>query len=349
MLLDIRHALKGNVGRGFSELEDAGAKYTSLVQQYVQYRRTIRGEKEKWHRDNDPQVLKLVDFVNNSIKKDFLLEKLRTYAKQRPEDMGVILRPFFLLKNHPFLCGMLAYWMQQSYRMLMFSFVGSYMTVLSTGHVYNALLIRNLVNQWEDMEYLFKAQSAERFFLTQRPTAPENVLKRYQRAIGISTRAFAKDRRKGGQVGRIPQSVYDQATRIKPRDHPVHSIFARHFHFNHMKDRYDLSVETLSNIVSAILGAHPGLRAAKSWQSRLVEERGLREPQVLELIKVALEDDEEHIRFDWLGMHARCQKFINAIRDTSASKLEELKDGLTNPMEGLPKPPSDFDQSEREF
>jgi hypothetical protein len=299
LILDIRHSLKGHLKRGFSELRDAGAKYTSQIQRYFQYRRTIRGVQEAWHKPNDPKILKLVGVVNRAINKDLLLDMLRARGKQIPDDLGAILRPFFLLENHPFMCGMLVYYLQQSYRDFTFSFVGCHRAVLSTAHVHNALLIRGLVDRWEDMEYLFETQGAERFFLTERPTAPEDVLKRYQLAVGISTRAFAKSRRKGGKADKLPQSTVDQATRIKPRWHPVHSIFTRHFQPSQPGDRYDLSAGTLSDVISAVLRTHPDSTAAKSWKRQLAEAGGLSERQVLELIRVSLEDDES--RFDLTG------------------------------------------------
>jgi hypothetical protein len=100
----------------------------------------------------------------------------------------------------------------------------------------------------------------------------------------------------------------------------------------------------LSDIIAAVLRTYPDSTVAKSWKRQLIEEGGLSEQQVLELIKVALEDDQEWIRFDWLGMHGRCQKFIKAMWDGYASKLEQLSEDLTNPVEGLQTPP-DFGRS----
>ncbi|CAJ2503528.1 Uu.00g109220.m01.CDS01 [Anthostomella pinea] len=308
-----------NLHKGFSDLNGMADSYVIRVRDYFQYRRHIRGAKDDWHKDNDPQVLKLIKYANQHIKRDSVWLDTLARCKQNPDKFNIMQKPFFLLKNHPWLCGMMGYWMQESYRLFDYSFAGSYMSILGRAHMYNATLIQGLADKWDDKEFLIQIQGEERFFLTRRPTSSEDVLVRFQLAIGMSMQALAKNRRKGGKRGLIPQSSIDPGTRIKPRHHSVHSIFLRHWHSSHLNDRYNLSVDNLSEIVSCILKTHPSF-------------------EILELIKVGLEDDDQMLNFDMINMHARCQRYLDGLWNHYAGKLEHIKQGMLSGGEAPPMP-----------
>ena len=92
MLVNIKGFLRSDMHRGFETLQAAGTRVTTTIKQHFQAAWELKVRKEKWYRDNDCQILKLVSFVGEWIKKDKVTNATRKHFRQLLEDMGVEMR-----------------------------------------------------------------------------------------------------------------------------------------------------------------------------------------------------------------------------------------------------------------
>ena len=187
LVLDIKGVLRKDIQTGFNVMQDTGHRVKSVVQTHFRTARGLLWRKETWHSNNDGQILRLIGFVAEWVNADIITVTLKRHSKQDIEKAGIEPAPFWLLKNHPLLCGLMVYYMNISIRELGISVSNAYDTILSASHLYNAAKQSGLLSQpWPDMEYLISVHTAKRLFVGGLPTTPGDLFKRFQLATGAS-------------------------------------------------------------------------------------------------------------------------------------------------------------------
>jgi hypothetical protein len=64
IVLDIRHALRNDTSKAFQELQTTGQRITTVIRQFFQFSCPRESRIEEWHKNNDPEILKLVSFIS---------------------------------------------------------------------------------------------------------------------------------------------------------------------------------------------------------------------------------------------------------------------------------------------
>lgn len=325
ILVDIRHVLRHDTSQAFQELQATGQRLTSVIRYYFQFSRTQEWEKERWHKDNDPQILKLVSFTSLWINQDILSKAIRKQSKQSPEEQGVELPPFFLMKQHPLLCGSIAYWLNLSLHEFGVSLANAYDSILSAAHLYNAARqLKLLDTAWPDMEYLISVHTTQRIFVGGPPTRPEDFFKRFQMVLGASALNFARNRR----AIRPQESSKDAGSRRLRKSMPIHDIFrARYCSY---ETRAELTNTKLEVIITEVVNRHPEMDHIVSYANQWARTRKLASLQLLSILGVAVTDEDLHLHFDYISMHIRCttllsemrQKFIRGAEVETGEKTE---------------------------
>ena len=122
----------------------------------------------------------LVQFVAGWINKDKVSDGIRKHSKQKPEDYGIDLSPYYLLKHNPVLCGLMVYFLNSCMREFGISLTNAYDTIFSSAHLYNAVRqIQALGAEWTDMDFLILMHTPERMFVGGLPTSAEDFFKLY--------------------------------------------------------------------------------------------------------------------------------------------------------------------------
>jgi hypothetical protein len=166
MLLDIRHALRNDTSQAFQEVQATGQRAIAAIRHYFQFSLNHGTHGKQWHKDNDPQIVKIISFISVWINQDLISKALRKQSKQSLEEHGVELPPFFLMKQHPLLCGSLVYWLNLSLQEFGISLANAYDSILSAAHLYNAARQENLLAiSWPDMDYLISIHTSQRIFV----------------------------------------------------------------------------------------------------------------------------------------------------------------------------------------
>ena len=321
IFIDIKGVLWEDIHRGLETLRTTGGRVTTAVQQHFRTSRELKGRQQKWHRENDSQVLKMIRFVAEWVNKDIVSNAVRKHSRQRPEDIGAVVPPFLLLKYHPLLCGLMTYWLNLSIQDFGISLTNAYDTILSAAHLYNAARQSKLLPvAWPDMEYLISIHSEQRLFIGGLPTSSEDFLKRYQLALGASVLNFARNRR----AKKTQESLNNGGARRLRKTYPIHDIF---------RGRY-CAMDNRSNLAIEKVDAVFALEASKSldrdhstitiYRNQWALTRKLSSTQLLDVLRHALQQDELHMHFDYVSMHARCAILLANLRSSFIASADAL-------------------------
>ena len=324
ILVDIKGVLRRDMEKCFEALQATGDRATAVVQLHFQTARELKAKKDKWHEDNDMQILKVIQFVGAWIRKDKVTDAIRKHSSQRPEVLGVELQPFFLLKHHPVLCGTFRYFLDLGLQEVGLSLTNAYDTILSTAHLYNAATqLKLLTVPWPDMEFLISIHTPKRIFIGGLPTTSEDFLKRFQLVLGASAVNFARNRR-AIKAQSSSDSVFNR--RLKNRqDFPMYAIF--HGRYCGRESRANLTTERIDSLLRSDL---LNLQDLPELQQQWTATRKLNSIQLLTLLRAGLEDEELHLQFDYISMHRRCVNLLNNHRDALIANAKDQMDGSNN-------------------
>ena len=307
LFLDSHHVLRGKVSRGYEVLYAAVSQMESSIKETLDYHQSLRVV--HWPRCNDLSLKQFLDRVE-WVKKDKLQDAKR-------EDDWPLGEPFHWFKQHPNFAGLYLYHLEVRYQELGVLFAGAWGSVIYAGHLYNAVLQENHLNHWwHDMELLFMLHC--NFFIGERPTTPDDYLKRCFLSGGVSASEFAKDRRKKGGRMRKSKAVRKGLTELAP--------VARMFRERYCGETSSLTTDDLEKIVSAgmwkekeeDIAANGGCfrtfarnkpMSKKQWQ----QHRRLTPPQLLLTLRDALDGEALEFRFDYFMMHRICWSLLRSV------------------------------------
>jgi hypothetical protein len=309
MLLDIRRILGNDTSEAFQELQATGQRVTAVIRHYFQFSRNHGTQRENWHKDNDPQIVKFVGFVSVWINQDLISKAVRKQSKQSPEEQGIELSPFFLMKQHPLLCGSLVYWLNLSLQEVGISLANAYDSILSAAHLYNAARQSNLLAiSWPDMDYIISVHTNQRIFVGGPPTEPEDFFKRFQLVLGASVLNFARNRR----AIRPQESSKDARSRRLRKSMPIHDIFRARYCT--LETRAELTKAKLDVVTAEAAIRHPEMDHIVAYANQWANTRKLTSLQLLSILRVAIADEDLHLHFDYISMHIRCSTLFSEMR-----------------------------------
>ncbi|KAI5920212.1 hypothetical protein F4810DRAFT_723754 [Camillea tinctor] len=139
IMLDIRNATHGNIEKAFEELVRIGNLQVVGIQAYFQ--------EENDEEDEDPNLehLQVICHINNYVANDSISKFARENGEYQLGSSGSAEYRHWFMKNHPLLCGMQAYWLQQRWREFEFDSFSLYDSIIPAANIYNAMRINELV------------------------------------------------------------------------------------------------------------------------------------------------------------------------------------------------------------
>ena len=320
LVLDIKGVLRKDIQIGFSAMQTTGQCVKSVIQTHFRTARGLLWRKETWHSDNDNQILQLVGFVAAWVNADLMTKAIKRQCKQDLEECGVEPAPFWLLKNHPLLCGLMVYFMNISIRELGISVSNAYDSILSVGHLYTAAKQSGPLPQpWPDMEYLISVQTARRLFVGGLPTTPGDFFKRCQLATGASPVCFVRNTRNA----KPRQSAKDASSYRLRKTSPIHEIFVGRMRLG--EKRVNLSTRNLESLLATETFTQSPANGPLRWIcDDFAQIRRLSPPQLLFALEQGLTADDMHLHFDYVAMHKRCVDLLQGIRTNFISKATAM-------------------------
>ncbi|KAI4146406.1 MAG: hypothetical protein L6R39_003466 [Caloplaca ligustica] len=155
-------------------------------------------------------------------------------------------KPFFLLKQYLLICVLFTFALKARYQELCVAFADASGSVLSAGHLYNAVRQENILRRpWRDMEIAMTLQSQEVFFVGVPPSSPGEYDMEFQRATRVSATAFASNRPKNTPIAceKGPKGLEEQG--------PVWKLFGGRYCSN---DRsVSFTADSIKTIIEGML------------------------------------------------------------------------------------------------
>lgn len=310
-MVDVKWVLRTHMHHGLQDLTAASRRGTDIVRQYFRESRNILERREVWRQKYDSGMLTFIGLLNDWVKKDFITNTFIKLTKETSRAKGLEVPPFYLLKHHPSLCGLMTYWIGMENRGLRVALAMIYKTILSATHLYNAARQSNLLPvAWRDMEYLISVHKPQHLFVGGLPTTAEDCLKRFRLARGVSVSNFAPNRRSSRL--NITKSI--KSKRNIEKMYPLYSIFRGRYcqsdsHANIPVDNLDGIITSVANKVEK---GDPVSQICGQWATS----KKLTLVRLLSVLWHALEGDELQKHFDHVSMHTRCAALLKDLRSS---------------------------------
>ncbi|KAI1490554.1 hypothetical protein F5X96DRAFT_694534 [Biscogniauxia mediterranea] len=291
IMLDIRYTLKTGVETGYHALVSVSNACAADVRSCI---RQVDDKKVV------AKILEVVSHAARCIHSDAMVTAMAAQTGTPPGTFPEI--PFLLMKNHPLLCGMQIYWIQQRWQEFSLSFYSLGPSIIPAANLYNVMRIYGLVEVWHDMEFMIEMLGPERFFCGKRPVVAEDCLKR----IGII------------------EVIVENLPNLPPPFPFIDEIFQRHWKSPQSLEPYDLSRESIRKLVAHIPAGRYEHCAYPVIKHNLAQRGYLTFNEVIPFFKVALDRHEILFNFDWMRMSQRCEDFFSTLTEHYAPRLEKI-------------------------
>lgn len=327
LMVDMKWVLRAHMYHGLQDLTAASRRGTDTVRQYFRDSRKILGRREKWHQKYDGGTLTFVGLIDDWVNKDLITNAVVKLSKKKSQE-GLGVPPFYLLKHHPILCGLMIFWIEMENRELGVALAKTYKTILATAHLYNAARQSGLLPVvWRDMEYLISVHTAQHLFVGGLPTTPEDCFKRFRLAFGINVSNFAPNRRSKG----LHIAKHTQTERDIQKMYPLYNILRGRY--CQMDSHANLAVDNLNAIIASaatkVGKEDPFALICKQW----AKTQELTSVQLLSVLWHALEDDELQRHFDYNSMHLRCSSLLKDLRNTFIAECPTIQSASAEDLE----------------
>ena len=284
--------------RGLGELRDTGIQVKKTIDWYCHHSPELKenrlphqGEALEWLSDN------IEKWVLNDIFEDL---KGQTFKNGRSS--GNSGRPFLLLSQHPWLCGLLKCAIRMKIQQAGFQQLDLQGLVVATTQLYYAVQHGGRVNlPWPDLDTLIRLHSKSPFL----GSVAKTPVAAYQRLLlshGTSVVMFAKKRRTNKPVrAKAGQPIIFQQSPL---------ILALYRRFCRMNVEDVIVVDDLERLLSERILKHTKSKSARNNSTR---SDGFSPVRLLAELEAAIAVEEEALYFDCFDLHRQCWQVLRSI------------------------------------
>jgi hypothetical protein len=192
LLVATRRVVGGEgLDRGISEFHKTAEWLSASLQECHNF--GIENDVNTWDKVNGGALLETAKRVKLILQDDLIQNLLSDCLGERTKlyNWG----PFFLLRNHPMLAGLLTQNFITDVHELAVGLCSDQVAMLATIHLYHAALHKKgLESEWIDFEKMIEWQGSSWVFLGERPQESLMFFRQLSLVTGMSATAFAQDR-----------------------------------------------------------------------------------------------------------------------------------------------------------
>ena len=242
-------------------------------------------------------------FIETFVEKDWFLSCL----KKDVQRAGTPTEDFALYKSHPLLCGVLIFHLNLRVQELGFILVNAWGTGVYAAFMYNA------INQddsnpgvvWPDMDLMIAIHSSDKMFQGPRPTNHEDSFKKICIATGMSSSAFA-----GGRGFPDSSELVREARGIEEQSVISKVYRSRYCHGSTI----DLSTKNVEAVLTGLANKKSAAEAgSKRMRKKFKKQQKLTTIQLLTALQERLIDEEQSLKFNYLGMNNRVLQLFKLV------------------------------------
>lgn len=299
--LDIHHVFKDEVDRAFNDLTVRAKNLKANLTSYFAFSRNM--SIDTWAPQNEKALHQILETAEKWILKDGMAELRQAH---RGTIAGMPTPPYKLLKNHPILCGILAFQFTVIIQEAGIYLAGAWGSIIYPAHMYNAARQSGTLSvPWESMEFLIRLHGASSVFAGNPPTDFDGYFRRATLMLGYSAQIFARNRRRErGPVESAngPKGLGDVS--------PVSITFRDRLAHQGDVDSCVANLETLLNEIAQ--GADPRTsHLRRQFPNRKLK---LSIPQLLSLLRTNLEKEAPGLMFNYILMHCQCIRLLRYLK-----------------------------------
>ncbi|CZR62083.1 uncharacterized protein PAC_11980 [Phialocephala subalpina] len=229
---DLRYILEEDAVKCHQELQHMGKRVTSILGNYREFTKDFAAP-------IGPVIKTTVKEVRCWIKDDFM-EPQRTELHLRHGEDESDIEPYYYLRRHPILCGLMKFRFSLTLNELGLAESNKWGATIASAHLYNAIRHEDpSFPKWLDMEALIIIHSNRRIFWRDRlPSDPVQYSRSYERATGVSEAMEQRHLSSSGVMA--PKKLHERGIG------PV-SVVSTQYH-NRFCFAHDHRVETLPDV-----------------------------------------------------------------------------------------------------
>ena len=280
VFLDIHHSLRCAVEQPFDEAQRLGRRAKGQ----------LNSVSSSLHGKDSITIEKCIKFIEDWLLSDGVDRSKRRFfgRKYHPSN-----RAFWLLKNHPLLCGSVALFINLLLHETGTTLMMRWPVTLYVAHMYRGLLAHGSVELWPEMESFISTYKASALLIGSTSASLHECMKRYDLMAGASIQNFASGRQKRQTIRR------SQSSRQWLTESQLLLM---------CKDWYsDSRTKPTSDSVCKIIES----------SNRMRKKRPKSEPTIMcqtpGLLKKAMTNESLTLSFDHISFHLKCDTILRGI------------------------------------
>lgn len=296
IFLDIKNIIRPQPNKAFNDLKMTGLRTKKIINDHFKFHETMPDQhEENWPSGNNIILRQVQQIIEDFIENDWFLSCMRKDIQRA----GNTTEDYALYKSDPLLCGVLVFHLNIRMQELGLILMNAWGTGLYAAYLYNAIQqdASEMDVQWQDMDKLIELHSEEHLFYGPRPTNHEDAFRKICIATGIDASAFA-----GG--AKFPRHA--RKTR-EARGLEEMSVISKVY-----RNRYcygetiDLSTKNVERVLNDLANKKTAAEAgSKRLRRKFKKTQKLSPLQLLAALQERLYDEEQSLKFNYLGMNTR--------------------------------------------
>lgn len=248
----------------------------------------------------------VTQFVEVFVENDWFFKCLQSTI----ERAGTPKEDFALFKSHPLLCGVLIFHFNLRMQELGLILMNAWGTGIYAAYMYNAIQQdqSDMGVQWPDMDKLIELHTEEHLFLGPRPTNHEDSFKKICLATGMDNAAFS-----GGR--KFPKSA-KQVREARGLEEPsvISKVYRNRYCYGGV-DALDLSTKNVEAVLNDLANKKLATEAgSKRMRKKFRKQQKLTTLQLLTALQERLIDEEQSLKFNYLGMNTRVLQLFKCVK-----------------------------------
>jgi len=295
IFVDINVILLDDVQRAYHELRASALRAEIALQKLDVYHGILKADCSM---PITRQTLESIRSFIRVIIQDDAVAKFRAAHVQPARETA----PFYMLKHHPTLCGLLQFHLDRSMSYVGLRLCNEWECCMGVLHLYNA--VKPQVSSWTDMETLINIYGEPHLFKGKAPTKPKEQLRRYMLAAGASSPSSRYKHR-------LPQETTGAMLFVKQ---PLLDVMRKRYSVRDGKRDSTLVLQDMEYLLKSDCNSPRTslkIRALRQWKTQ----KRLDPVDMLALVTEGVQHEEQQLYFDFMSINRRCIEVLRRLRN----------------------------------
>ncbi|KAL8243570.1 hypothetical protein R6Q59_009828 [Mikania micrantha] len=305
IFLDIKNATRTCGDKAFSDLRMTGLRTKKIIDDHFKAHEKLPDAEEiHWPKQNNQVLREVKTTIEMFIEKDWFLSCMKKDIMRTDATVA----DYALYKSHPVLCGVLVFHLNIRMQELGLILMNAWGTGLYAAYMYNAIQqdASEIDVTWPDMDKLIELHSEEHLFYGPRPVDHEDSFKKICLATGMSASAFA-----GGSKMPHRMKKNKEARGLEERS-VISKVYRERYCYG---ETIDLSTSNIQSVLDDLASKKAAAATgSKRMRKKFEKTQKLTPLQLLTALQERLVDEEQCLKFNYIGMNSRVIQLFHLTR-----------------------------------